>query len=145
VSCGHRRCEPAYENLLKNRRQALHRRVGEVLLNEFSTPAGAEPDPGALVFPSARGGLLSNWDRVTKALHEASGTSGWHRHDLRRTVATMLGDLGFVPHVISVVLGHAHVAEGATELSRRCSAPSTGRYSEAAILASLLVRAREKP
>ena len=84
------------------------------LLGEFE-PA----DPGTLVFPSARGGLLSNWDRVTKVLHEASGTSAWHRHDLRRTVATMLGDLGFAPHVISVVLGHAHVAHGATAVYAR--------------------------
>jgi integrase len=76
-------------------------------------------DPDALIFPSARGALLSNWDRVTKALHKASGTSAWHRHDLRRTVATMLGDLGFAPHVVSVVLGHAHVAEGATAVYAR--------------------------
>jgi integrase len=75
--------------------------------------------PRELVFPSAQGGLLSNWDRVTKALHAASGTSAWHRHDLRRTVATMLGDLGFEPHVVSVVLGHAHVAEGATAVYAR--------------------------
>jgi hypothetical protein len=31
----------------------------------------------------------------------------------------MLGDLGFAPHVISVVLGHAHVAEGATAVYAR--------------------------
>jgi integrase len=73
----------------------------------------------SLVFPSARGRLLSNWDRVTKTLQEASRTSGWHRHDLRRTVATMLGDLGFAPHVVGVVLGHAHVAEGATAIYAR--------------------------
>jgi integrase len=76
-------------------------------------------DPNSLVFPSARGGVLSNWDRVTNKLQEASGTSRWHRHDLRRTVATMLGDLGFAPHVVSVVLGHAHVAEGATAVYAR--------------------------
>jgi integrase len=68
----------------------------------------------ALVFPPARGEILGNWDRETKRLHERSGTSGWHRHDLRRTVATMLGDLGIAPHVISAVLGHAHIAVGAT-------------------------------
>jgi integrase len=84
------------------------------LLREFE--AG---DAAALVFPSARGGLLSNWDRVTKALHKASGTSAWHRHDLRRTAATMLGDLGYAPHVVSVVLGHAHLAEGATAVYAR--------------------------
>ncbi len=79
-------------------------------------------DPGkpyALVFPSKKGAMLSNWDRETKRLHALSGTSGWHRHDLRRTVATMLGDLGFAPHVVSVVLGHAHIAEGATAVYAR--------------------------
>jgi len=75
--------------------------------------------PDALVFPSKRGGVLSNWDRETKRLHRLSGTSGWHRHDLRRTVATLLGDMGFPPHVVSVVLGHAHIAEGATAVYAR--------------------------
>jgi integrase len=72
-----------------------------------------------LVFPSQGGGILSNWDRETKRLQRLSGTSEWHRHDLRRTIATMLGDLGFAPHVVSVVLGHAHIAEGATAIYAR--------------------------
>jgi integrase len=76
-------------------------------------------EPNTLVFPSNRGGILSNWDRETKRLHALSGTAGWHRHDLRRTIATMLGDLGFAPHVVRVVLGHAHTAEGATALYAR--------------------------
>jgi len=72
-----------------------------------------------LVFPSKGGRRLSNWDRKTKQLHRLSGTSEWHRHDLRRAVATLLGDLGFAPHVVSVVLGHAHIAEGATAIYAR--------------------------
>jgi integrase len=76
-------------------------------------------DPGELVFPSKRGRRLDNWDRETKHLQSVSETSGWHRHDLRRTVATLLGDLGFPPHVVSVVLGHAHIAEGATAVYAR--------------------------
>ncbi len=76
-------------------------------------------EPDNLIFPSKRGGMLSNWDRETKRLHSLSGTTGWHRHDLRRTVATLLGDLGFAPHVVSVVLGHAHIAEGATAVYAR--------------------------
>ena len=76
-------------------------------------------EPDALVFPSNGGGVLSNWDRETKRLHRLSGTSGWHRHDLRRAVATLLGDLGFAPHVVSVVLGHTHIAEGVTAIYAR--------------------------
>jgi integrase len=75
--------------------------------------------PTALVFPSERGKVLSNWDRETKRLYNLSNTSGWHRHDLRRSVATILGDLGFAPHVISVVLGHADIASGATAIYAR--------------------------
>ncbi len=72
-----------------------------------------------LVFCARGTAPLSNWDRHTKRVQRASNTSAWHRHDLRRTVATMLGDLGFAPHVVSVVLGHAHVAEGATAVYAR--------------------------
>ena len=45
--------DAAYENLLKSRRQALHRRVGEALLNEFGTTAGAEPELLARHFTQA--------------------------------------------------------------------------------------------
>jgi integrase len=89
------------------------------LLRVVGSDAEEPPEPTALVFPSTRGGVLSNWDRETKRLHRLSATSGWHRHDLRRAVATLLGDLGFPPHVMSVVLGHAHIADGATAVYAR--------------------------
>ena len=49
---------------------------------------------------------MTNWDRHQKQVFAASDTSGWHRHDLRRTAATVLGQLDFDPHIIEVVLGH---------------------------------------
>src|SRR5438067_8103727 len=36
--------DAAYENLLKSRRQVLHRRVGDVLRDNFATGAVAEPE-----------------------------------------------------------------------------------------------------
>ena len=36
--------DAAYENLLKSRRQALHRRVGEALRDQFAATAAAEPE-----------------------------------------------------------------------------------------------------
>ena len=89
------------------------------LLRAARTSVERNLEPDALVFPSKGGGTLGNWDRVTKQLHRLSGTSGWHRHDLRRAVATLLGDLGFAPHIVSVVLGHAHIADGATAVYAR--------------------------
>jgi integrase len=63
----------------------------------------------ALVFAARGGGRLANWDRETKALMKVSKTDGWTRHDLRRSGATMLGDLGTEPHVIEAALNHAAI------------------------------------
>ena len=69
--------------------------------------------PDALVFrtPASRGGdgRLVNWDRETKRLMEETGTAGWTRHDLRRTGATLLGEMGVEPHVIEAALNHAAI------------------------------------
>jgi integrase len=66
-------------------------------------------DPGMLIFATSAGTPLGNWDRETKALQEASGTSGWTRHDLRRTGATMLGEMGEMPDIIEAALNHVSI------------------------------------
>lgn len=63
--------------------------------------------PEDLLFPNSRGGTLENWPKYQRRLFACTSTGRWHRHDVRRTVATNLGDLGVAPHVIEVVLGHA--------------------------------------
>jgi len=68
--------------------------------------------PGAadeLVFRTSAGTPLGNWDRETKVLQEASCTSGWTRHDLRRTGATMLGEMGELPDIIEAALNHVSI------------------------------------
>lgn len=65
--------------------------------------------PDALIFAARGGGRLANWDRETKAVMKASGTAGWTRHDLRRTGATLLGELGVDPHVIEAALNHSAI------------------------------------
>lgn len=72
----------------------------------LSLPSFAEGLPDDLVFPSSGGGTLCNWDRTQASINEASGTSGWHRHDLRRTAATLLRQLGVKPAVIDTLLCH---------------------------------------
>jgi integrase len=66
-------------------------------------------DPDALIFPASRGGMRTHWDRESKEIMAASGTAGWHRHDLRRTGATMLGELGIEPHIIEAALNHTSI------------------------------------
>jgi hypothetical protein len=59
--------EAAYENLLKSRRQVLHRRVGEVLRDHFADSATAEPE--LLAHHFAQAGL-------TEAANRMVGQSG---------------------------------------------------------------------
>ncbi len=70
-------------------------------------PRAAKPDE--LIFATAGGLRLGNWDKGTKTVQTASKTDGWTRHDLRRTAATLLGELGEPPHVIEAALNHAAV------------------------------------
>jgi hypothetical protein len=61
------------------------------------------------VFAPNAGTPLGNWDRETKAPQSRSGTVDWHRHDLRRTGATMLGDMGELPDIIEAALNHVSI------------------------------------
>jgi integrase len=67
------------------------------------------PNPDALIFPAPHGGTLTLWHRACKQFMATSGTAGWHRHDLRRTAATMLGELGIEPHIIEAALNHTSI------------------------------------
>ncbi len=68
----------------------------------------AVPDPEAFVF-TTNGKPLDNWDRETDRLQAASGTASWTRHDLRRTAATMMGELGVMPDIIEATLNHTAI------------------------------------
>jgi integrase len=65
--------------------------------------------PGVLVFGNSAGGPLANWDRAAKAIMADSGTEGWTRHDLRRTGATMLGEMGELPDIVEAALNHVSI------------------------------------
>jgi integrase len=47
------------------------------------------------------------WNKPKRWLDEGCGVSGWVLHDLRRTCATGMADLGVQPHIIERVLNHA--------------------------------------
>jgi integrase len=66
----------------------------------------ANPDPDGFVFVTTTGGKLGDWHGATKQFMAASNTEGWHRHDLRRSSATMMGEMGIEPHVVEAALGH---------------------------------------
>ncbi len=68
---------------------------------------GVERSNSEWVFPSARGGPLSNNGNGLDVIRERSGAE-FRPHDLRRTAATaMTGDLGIPRLVVGKILNHA--------------------------------------
>ena len=53
-----------------------------------------------------RGVGFTGWSRGKEALDARSRVKDWTTHDLRRTVATKLADIGVMPHIIEQVLNH---------------------------------------
>ena len=74
-----------------------------------------------------------NVQRPRDAVYERSGTSDWWLHDIRKTVATGMGNLGIAPHVISVVLNHVSVfrmdLQGVTVNVQGPRTGITGKYN----------------
>lgn len=79
------------------------------LLRQVQGTGRKPPKAAALVFHTSNGTRLRAWDRETKAIQAASGTTGWTRHDLRRTGATMLGEMGVIPDIIEAALNHTTI------------------------------------
>ena len=76
------------------------------LLNELGSA-----DPHALVFVGERGARLTNWPRWSARMERRLGFEVTP-HSLRRTCATLAGDLGHPPHVVSAFLGYRSIGGG---------------------------------
>ncbi|HMF25915.1 MAG TPA: site-specific integrase [Pseudolabrys sp.] len=62
-----------------------------------------QPKNGEWVF----GREWSSWSHSKLALDaKLNGMADWHLHDLRRSAATHMGELGVLPHVIETILNH---------------------------------------
>jgi integrase len=73
------------------------------------TQLPAEANPAGLVFVGVNDKPLGNWEGATKRFQIVSGTGGWTRHDLRRTAATLMGELGVQPAIIEAALNHVQI------------------------------------
>ena len=68
------------------------------------------------VFPNRNGGRFVNWlegrARLDKAIAQSTTNKAkdhrgpWRLHDLRRTCATGMAELGILPHIVEAVLNH---------------------------------------
>jgi integrase len=59
-----------------------------------------------LVFTTTRKSPVSGFSKMVRRLSEASETSDWRLHDLRRTAASGMAKAGVAPHVVEKVLNH---------------------------------------
>jgi integrase len=60
----------------------------------------------ALFGQRSKGFTAWSWKESKPALDERSGVRDWTVHDIRRTVATRMADIGVQPHVIEAALNH---------------------------------------
>jgi integrase len=59
------------------------------------------------LFGERSAGGHTGWDRSKKDLDaRAKLASGWRVHDIRRSVATRMADIGIEPHIIEAILNH---------------------------------------
>jgi integrase len=65
-------------------------------------------EPETLVFTGGRGAKIANWPRRSRNMQRRLGFDVTP-HALRRTTATLAGDLGQPPHVVSALLGHRSI------------------------------------
>jgi len=62
-----------------------------------------------LVFPANRAGsnnAISGFSKMKRRLDQLSGVDGWRLHDLRRSAASVMAQLGHPPHVVGGILNH---------------------------------------
>ena len=59
-----------------------------------------------LAFPGRDGGKIGTFSLLKRTLDQASGVSEWRLHDLRRTAASGMQDLGIRNEVVQAVLNH---------------------------------------
>jgi integrase len=58
------------------------------------------------------GSGFQGWDKGKIALDARAGIAAWTPHDLRRTAATRMADIGVQPHIIEEILNHVSGHKG---------------------------------
>jgi integrase len=67
---------------------------------------GRQPRRGPYVFGKTGEAGFSGWSQSKRVLDARLKLAPWTLHDLRRTVATGMAELGVLPHIIETVLNH---------------------------------------
>jgi integrase len=112
-------CVPAIH--MKGAYEAVFPLVGDSLriVEMFRAEAGGNPKADAFVWPdSPRNAWTGNADYWNKEVFELSGTKKWHRHDLRRTAASLLKHVGADMETVKLCLDHRERDEDDSDTPR---------------------------
>jgi integrase len=61
---------------------------------------------GGWVFTTTGNTPVSGWSKIKTRLDGLMGVPAWRLHDLRRTAATTMAEIGVAPHIVEAVLNH---------------------------------------
>jgi integrase len=64
-----------------------------------------------LVFTTNGRTRVSGWSKLKRRIDKAMGIPHWRLHDLRRTTATGMAEIGIAPHIVEAVLNHVSGAK----------------------------------
>jgi integrase len=64
------------------------------------------PPRGDLIFSTNGRTPISGWSKTKARLDKAMNVPAWRLHDLRRTAATGMAEIGIAPHIIEACLNH---------------------------------------
>jgi integrase len=64
------------------------------------------PNDGELVFTTTGHSPVSGWSKIKARLDAAMAIPPWRLHDLRRTAATGMAEIGIAPHIVEAALNH---------------------------------------
>lgn len=87
-----------------------------------SLPGYANREDDQLIFPNQDHGPLGNWNRSKNKLQGLSNIEDWHRHDLRRTGATIMVLMGVPTEIVDTLLSHKN------PMSRKTVSPAIQSY-----------------
>ena len=77
------------------------------ILNSVRSIAGE----AGLVFTTTGRSPVSGWSKIKRRLDEAMKIPTWRLHDLRRTAATGMAEIGIAPHIVEAALNHVSGAK----------------------------------
>lgn len=85
---------------------------------------------GDFVFGKVQHSGFSGWSRGKRALDASTGIAkAWTTHDLRRTAATGMAELGIAPHIIEAALNHAGARTGVAAVYNRAGYEGAIRHA----------------